>query len=202
MKTEYVSKDWTVKELQQFIREETNSVNRKLIEYYADNPTPAPQIEQMKNRLVMLGTGKEQKHGGIALGLRGKTKAELIVQARALEEFIQTDIYTPEAMREQEEKFQDQYTKFTGDRPDLQLTESEYKDLVETFGALGDHVLNMWGSEEVAALYNDYAKQEEKPKDFISLMVDAMRDIRNNPPAGGATKESLVDRFRDLAGME
>lgn len=194
--SEYVSKDWTVKQLDEFIRKETESINRRLIEYYDSTTEISPVIEQMRLRLVELATGKEQRHGGIALGLKGKTKAEKLVQARALEEFMQADIYTPESLRENEEKFTAQYEAFIKNRPDMNLTKAEYKDLVETMGALGDHIVNMWGSEEIASLYNDYRQAEEKPKDFISLMVDAMRDIKKNPPPNGATKEDLIDHFR------
>ena len=191
--SDYVSKDWTVKQLDAFIREATQSVNRKLIEYYADTPNPAPQVDQMRERLTLLGTGKEQRHGGIGLGLRGKTKAEKFAQARALQEFEQVDIYTPEALAEEEERFKESYETFTQNRPDLELSTAEYKDLVETFGALGDHIINMWGSEEVANLYSEYKQQGEKKKDFLSLIVDVNREAKGQ----GWTSEDLIDRFRE-----
>lgn len=191
--SDYVSKDWTVKQLDAFIREATESVNRKLIDYYADTPNPAPQVDQMRERLILLGTGKEQRHGGIAMGLKGKTKAEKFAQARALQEFNQIDIYTPEALAEEEERFKESYETFTQNRPDLELSSAEYKDLVETFGALGDHIINMWGSEEVANLYSEYKQQGEKKKDFLSLIVDVNREAKGQ----GWTSEDLIDRFRE-----
>ena len=196
MKTAIISDQWTTRELRAYIREETANMNRRLIEYYASSTDPNPVVSQLKERLLALGTGvKENKPieiQPIGLGLTNKTKSELLQQARALHEAINVDIYTPQGLREYGEKERQQYETFIKNRPALAgMSLEEYHDLVEAFGALGTHVLEEFGYEELAQIY--YSTKGVKKLD----LVEAVKDIKRETKGEGLDQTQLIDILRE-----
>lgn len=196
MKTAIISDLWTTRELRAYIREETANMNRRLIEYYASSTDPNPVVSQLKERLLALGTGvKENKPievQPIGLGLTYKTKSELLQQARALHEAINVDIYTPQGLREYGEKERLQYETFIKNRPALAgMSLEEYHDLVEAFGALGTHVLEEFGYEELAQIY--YSTNGVKKLN----LVEAVKDIKRETMGEGLDQTQLIDILRE-----
>ena len=196
MKTAIISDQWTTRELRAYIREETENMNRRLIEYYASETNPNPVVNQLKMRLLELGTGaKENKPveiQKIGLGLTNKTKSELLQQARALHEAINVDIYTPQGIRDYDEKEKQQYETFIKNRPALAgMSLDEYHDLVEAFGALGTHVLEEFGYEELAQIY--YSTKGVKKLD----LVEAVKDIKRETKGEGLDQTQLIDKLRE-----
>lgn len=196
MKTAIISDQWTTRELRAYIREETANMNRRFIEYYASSTDPNPVVSQLKERLLTLGTGvKENKPieiQPIGLGLTYKTKSELLQQARALHEAINVDIYTPQGLREYGEKEKQQYETFIKNRPALAgMSLEEYHDLVEAFGALGTHVLEEFGYEELAQIY--YSTKGVKKLD----LVEAVKDIKRETKGEGLDQTQLIDILRE-----
>ena len=196
MKTAIISDQWTTRELRAYIREETENMNRRLIEYYASETNPNPVVNQLKMRLLELGSGaKENKPveiQKIGLGLTNKTKPELLQQARALHEAINVDIYTPQGIRDYDEKEKQQYETFIKNRPALAgMSLDEYHDLVEAFGALGTHVLEEFGYEELAQIY--YSTKGVKKLD----LVEAVKDIKRETKGEGLDQTQLIDKLRE-----
>lgn len=196
MKTAIISDQWTTRELRAYIREETENMNRRLIEYYASETNPNPVVNQLKMRLLELGSGaKENKPveiQKIGLGLTNKTKSELLQQARALHEAINVDIYTPQGIRDYDEKEKQQYETFIKNRPALAgMSLDEYHDLVEAFGALGTHVLEEFGYEELAQIY--YSTKGVKKLD----LVEAVKDIKRETKGEGLDQTQLIDKLRE-----
>ena len=163
----------TTRELRAYIREMTPQANERLKSYEeslaAGTMTEKPIIEERAARLVAMGTGKKVR-GGIGLGLTYKTKAELIQQARGLEEFFAVDQFTPAALAEREEKTKQAYNSFkrTTRTP---LNFQEYKDLTEVFGAIGSHVLEEFG------IYNVIKTYEEMDESDRPNLIHHMKEV-------------------------
>lgn len=192
MKTDIISDKWTTRELKSYIREETASMNYRLLEYYESTTNPSPIVDKIKARLVELGTGKENKNGFIGLGLTYKTKAELLQQARALQEAKQVDIYTQQGLREYSEKEEAAYNTFIKNRPALAgMTLDEYHDLVEAFGALGSHIMEEFGYEELALIY--HSATSERKLDMVSAVKDTLRENKGT----GITQKTLIKSLRE-----
>lgn len=185
----------TTRELRAYIREMTPQVNERLKSYEeslaAGTMTKKPIIEERIARLVTMGsdTGRRVK-GGIGLGLTNKTKAELIQQARGLEEFFAVDQFTPAALAEREEKTKQAYNTFkrTTRTP---LNFQEYKDLTEVFGAIGSHVLEEFG------IYNVIKTYEEMDESDRPNLIHHMKEVMKESKGQGWTKEDLTDRLRE-----
>ncbi len=191
-KTEIINDAWTTRELRAYIRKETQNMNYRLLDYYENVEKPNPLVTQIKANLVKLGTGKEIKNGFIGLGLTYKTKAELIRQARALQQSLKIDIYSTEGKRQYKEKEEKQFKAFINNRPALKgMSQDDYHDMVEAFGALGNHVLESFGYEELANLYHS-AKTNQKI-DFVSIIVDMQKETKG----AGLDQTQLIDRLRE-----
>lgn len=187
-----INKSWTTRQLKDFIRESTASMNYRLIDYYDSETEPNDVVEKLRQRLIELGTGKESKNGYIGLGLSYKTKAELLQQARALNEALKIDIYTPAGIREYEQKERQQYETFIKNRPALaDMSIDEYHDLVEIFGSLGDHVLNQFGYEELAEIY--HSATSDKKLDMVKEVKDIERQYK---ASGGMVQTDIIDELR------
>ena len=82
--SDIIGSDWTTRQLREYIRNETQSINYKFMDYFASHEDPHPVVVSEFEKLKALGTGNV-KAEYIGLGLSNKTKAELIQQARALQ---------------------------------------------------------------------------------------------------------------------
>ena len=187
------SSSWTVKELKQFIREETRQINFDLYTMYEQGKKPTKAVLRERERLVQLGTGKETKQG-IGLGLSYKKKSELIQQARALKEFERIDFESPTAKKHysaQIDKAYKEYSKRKRASGQPKLSKESYVNFVETLGAVGDKVLQEFGYEAIAEEYrNSTGKQRTN---FLQAMVKVRRDLEGT----GATGESLIDALHE-----
>ena len=183
----------TTRELRAYIKEMTPEVNERYKSYKealtAGAMTDKPILEERHSRLVALGTGKETKRG-VGLGLTYKNKPELIQQARALEEFITLDIWTPAAQEEEKTETKKAYETFkqtTG----TSLNYEEYKDLTEVFGALGSHIVDEFGAYNITKLY------EEEDESQRRNLVHDINEIKKESKGAGWTKEDLIDALRE-----
>lgn len=189
MVKDIISKDWTTRELKDFIRKETESVNYKMIDYLASHEEPNPVMTATFEKLKALGTGNV-KAEYIGLGLSYKTKAELLQQARALQEANQADIYSDAAQKEYSEQEQAAYDTAI-DRYGIDMTQDEYHDFVEAMGALETHINNLGlGSREILMIFND-AGQDKK----INL-VEEFQNTRREMKSGWTTKK-FISRLRE-----
>lgn len=189
----------TTRELRAYIKELTPEVNERYKSYKealtAGAMTDKPILEERRARLVALGTGKETKRG-VGLGLTYKNKPELIQQARALEEFITLDVWTPAAQAEEETETKKAYESFKQtyllkNATATTLNYEEYKDLTEAFGALGSHIVDEFGAYNITKLY-----EEEDENQRIDLVHDII-EIKKESKGAGWTKEDLIDALRE-----
>lgn len=189
MKTEIISDKWTTRELRSFIKETTQSINYKFIEYMQSEEKPNPIAIAEFEKLKALGTGNV-KAEYIGLGLTYKTKGELLVQARALQEADQADFFTPEAQREYSEKETAAYNT-TKARYGLDMTQEEFHDFAESMGALDSYISNLGlGSKELLILY--YEADSSKRVNFASYFMETKREAQ----AGWST-DDFIDVLRE-----
>lgn len=189
----------TTRELRAYIKELTPEVNERYKSYEealtAGAMTDKPILEERRARLVALGTGKETKRG-VGLGLTYKNKPELIQQARALEEFISLDVWSPAAQEEEETETKKAYESFKQsyllkNATATTLNYEEYKDLTEVFGALGSHIVDEFGAYNITKLY------EEEDEDQRRNLVHDIIEINKESKGAGWTKEDLIDALRE-----
>lgn len=189
----------TTRELRAYIKELTPEVNERYKSYKealtAGAMTDKPILEERYSRLVSFGTGKETKRG-VGLGLTYKNKPELIQQARALEEFITLDIWTPAAQAEEETETKKAYESFKQsyllkNATATTLNYEEYKDLTEVFGALGSHIVDEFGAYNITKLYEE--EDENQRRDLVHDIIE----IKKESKGAGWTKEDLIDALRE-----
>lgn len=189
----------TTRELRAYIKEMTPEVNERYKSYKealtAGAMTDKPILEERHSRLVALGTGKETKRG-VGLGLTYKNKPELIQQARALEEFIALDAWSPAALAEEETETKIAYESFKysyllKNATATTLNYEEYKDLTEVFGALGIHIVDEFGAYNITKLY------EEEDESQRRNLVHDINEIKKESKGAGWTKEDLIDALRE-----
>lgn len=188
------SSSMTTRELRAYIREATKEVNKELIMSYespAELKKDNPLLYQQRNKLIELGTGKEYR-GGVGLGLTYKTKIELVLQARALKETF--NIIAPsEQTEKEEERVEKAYETFVNNRPGITMSESEYKEMTETLGAIGTHVFNEFGYESFIETYDEARDEGKNNKNVVDAMVQTIREARGQ----SWTTEDMINSLRD-----
>ena len=185
----------TIKELKAYIKENTTSVNKALESYYESGKDIATVNKQISKMKQLSGISKKDNRYIIA-NFRGKRKVELVRQARELTYFSNWDIDTPSGIEKASEKELKAYETFSS-RPEFQdIDFSEWRSLVEAFGAFGDK-LNSYGYEHgnIAHLYNNIPKDERKVDIF-----KAMQDSVDDSPSL-TVDERLVDIDKRVRGL-
>lgn len=189
--------DWTTRQLRAWIRRATQDLNREFLdlqETTTDLKKDNPLLYEQRNRLIELGTGKEYKDG-IGLGLTYKTKSELIMQARALRETYNI-LETPEQYEKAIEKTEKAYATFTRNRPGLNMSFAEYKQMTETIGAMGQHALHEFGYESFIEKYDEARSEGRSNRSIMDAVVEAQRAQRNDRSRSW-TPESMIDFVND-----
>ena len=115
-------KDKTVKELQSEIRDLTKQVNTRVasIKLTRELPKDVEQAVNYMKRLSGVKTGVDKTTRAkqeIGLGLKGKSKAELILQARELSSFLRWDIESEEGLRQLESREKTEWETFERNHP-------------------------------------------------------------------------------------
>lgn len=198
MKTDIISDKWTTRELRAFIRQETQSVNYKFIDYIQSEEKPNPIALAEFEKLKALGTGNINAEY-IGLGLSNKTKGELLVQARALQEAQQADFFTPEAKREYKEKEEQAYTT-TKNKYGFKMSQEDYHNFVENMGALDEYIKNLGlGSKELLHTY--YSAKKGKRVNFAKYFMEVKREKERNPKSI-VTTDDFIDKLMEKVTEE
>lgn len=194
--------EMTTRELRAYIRQLTPQVNENY-KSYQDALTkgamqPKPILEERHARLVSLGQGQKTKRAAdpsktVGMGLSLKKKSVLIVQARALEQFIKIDTWSPAAIKKADAKARKAFKTFKR-RQMTTLSFEQYKDLTEVMGAVGEHVLNEFGVYNIIKTY-EQAVQQGKKKEYN--IAREMENILTETHGQGKTKQEIVDILRE-----
>ena len=200
-------KDKTVKELQSEIRELTKQVNTRVasIKLTRELPKDVEQAVNYMKRLSGVETGVDRTTRAkqeIGLGLKGKRKKELILQARELSSFLRWDIESEEGLRQLEAREKTEWETFERNHPGWEY--EDWRKFVEVSGALGSDIINKFGSETIAS---DFIKRIQPNDDGTPSNIDgetylrAMLDTIKESEGKGLSQTKLVDLLRDKLGQ-
>ena len=197
-------KDKTVKELQSEIRDLTKQVNTRVasIKLTREIPKDVEQAVNYMKRLSGVKTGVDKTTRAkqeIGLGLKGKSKAELILQARELSSFLRWDIESEEGLRQLEAREKTEWESFENNHPGW--TYEDWRKFVEVSGALGSDIINKFGSETIASDFLKRIRTNDVESTDGDKYIKAMMDAIKESEGAGLSQTELVDLFRDKLGQ-
>lgn len=191
------SKEWTTDKLRKYVSWASSVVNKRLLEYKAQVDIGAIEesklLEREIDRLQNILGKSTKKNWFFGVGYEKRRKKELLFKARSLYQFTKWDMYTPQAMRELEDKYEKAYKQFNLLYAEYgsSLSREDYSELVTIFGVIGDEILTQFGSDTVANIYS--TASESKKHNLLSYMLD----IYNESKGKGWTSEELADRLAE-----
>ena len=197
-------KDKTVKELQSEIRELTKQVNTRVasIKLTRELPKDVEQAVNYMKRLSGVETGVDRTTRAkqeIGLGLKGKNKAELILQARELSSFLRSDIESEEGLRQLESREKTEWETFEQNHPGWSY--EDWRKFVEVSGALGSDIINKFGSETIASDFLKRIRTNDVESTDGDKYIKAMMDAIKESEGAGLSQTELVDLLRDKLGQ-
>ena len=197
-------KDKTVKELQSEIRDLTKQVNTRVasIKLTRELPKDVEQAVNYMKRLSGVETGVDRTTRAkqeIGLGLKGKKKAELILQARELSSFLRWDIESEEGLRQLEAREKAEWESFEKNHPGWAY--EEWRKFVEVSGALGSDIINKFGSETIASDFLKRIRTNDVELTDGDKYIKAMMDSIKVSEGAGLSQTELVDLLRDKLGQ-
>lgn len=182
----------TVKELKNAIR----WANVRISEAYGKITGSKKKGSATDRKLIQRKVEKlEHKYGKgrntlLKLGFRGKRKAELESQLSELEAFADyAETVDTRTHKRKNTQTHAAYKTFKENYGFKNLKYSDYKELVIIFGAVGDKIVNQYGSNNLMELYT-HADAEQKTN-FLNTMLDVMSDSKGQ----GWTSEQLYDEM-------
>ena len=197
-------KDKTVKELQSEIRELTKQVNTRVasIKLTRELPKDVEQAVNYMKRLSGVKTGVDKTTRAkqeIGLGLKGKSKKELILQARELSSFLRWDIESEEGLRQLESREKTEWETFERNHPGWSY--EDWRKFVEVSGALGSDIINKFGSETIASDFLKRIRTNDVESTDGDKYIKAMMDAIKESEGAGLSQTELVDLLRDKLGQ-
>ena len=197
-------KDKTVKELQSEIRELTKQVNTRVasIKLTRELPKDVEQAVNYMKRLSGVKTGVDKTTRAkqeIGLGLKGKKKTELILQARELSSFLRWDIESEEGLRQLEAREKTEWESFEKNHPGWAY--EDWRKFVEVSGALGSDIINKFGSETIASDFLKRIRTNDVESTDGDKYIKAMMDAIKESEGAGLSQTELVDLLRDKLGQ-
>ena len=197
-------KDKTVKELQSEIRELTKQVNTRVasIKLTRELPKDVEQAVNYMKRLSGVKTGVDKTTRAkqeIGLGLKGKRKKELILQARELSSFLRWDIESEEGLRQLESREKTEWETFEKNHPGWSY--EDWRKFVEVSGALGSDIINKFGSETIASDFLKRIRTNDVELTDGDKYIKAMMDSIKESEGAGLSQTELVDLLRDKLGQ-
>lgn len=197
-------KDKTVKELQSEIRELTKQVNTRVasIKLTRELPKDVEQAVNYMKRLSGVKTGVDKttrQKQEIGLGLKGKSKTELILQARELSSFLRWDIESEEGLRQLEAREKAEWESFEKNHQGWSY--EEWRKFVEVSGALGSDIINKFGSETIASDFLKRIRTNDVELTDGDKYIKAMMDSIKESEGKGLSQTELVDLLRNKLGQ-
>lgn len=158
-------KDMSIRELQAQIRFKVNQVN---IDLY-DKPELLDSYAVQQTISKLQGVGAVGKNGNIiGLGFyKNRSKESYIRQLRELDyaEPLLSDYDGAAALEDKYKRARDTFLSKKANKQ-RKMTEEDWRDMVETFGAISDEVLEKYGSNQVVDLFNE----KTRSLDMVDLM--------------------------------
>jgi hypothetical protein len=144
---------WSTRKLRNWIKEHTKKINQTLAEY--DNAVKLGVVKQndfledAAHDLQAMATGRVSDKLHVKIGVTGKTKRQLLEQARGLLSFEKIDIYSPAAIRKQEQEDKIKRRSFNRNWG-TNLNNQQWRTTVRVLNAVRD-LLDDFGYDDVEA---------------------------------------------------
>ena len=200
---------YTRKELMEMIREDTTELNKRIFEYRQSNVSfkdvenniaKIKEISGSKSGRQLINVDGKKRYREVEIGvgnITSKSKSELILQARELHSFLQWDISTPEGQRQWEAREKKEWETFNKNFSEYGLTKNEWRDLVEVFGAVGESILNQFGSGQGSNASGSIVREfKNASQSGRTNLVKEMREVLKENKGTGATEEDNLDLLR------
>lgn len=183
----------SITQLKGAIRKKTERIN-KLLNINADLRSSFA-VEQTVKKLQGIGA-KGRKGNVIGLGFRkGRSKESLARQLRELE-YAEPLLADYKGMEMLDEKYRKARDTFMASGDFENMSESEWRDVVETFGAVGKEVVEQFDSTAIANQFNENTRNV----DMVQLMQRTLKETKGM----GLTKDELtqvfIDKLTELIG--
>lgn len=181
----------TVKELHEAIRQQTQEVNKRLIEYYEAGGTDKlvnKEIDYLKSV-----TGTSGRSNYISMRTHRKKKAELELQLSELRYFNEWDIFTPRGQAERTRREQQAwraYKRNSGSR----LQFDTWRKMVTIMGTIGKDIFNQFGGS-YSNVIEEAVRKGRKPGEIINTLKDVVKD---NEGKGKSTTDYMDDLISRL----
>lgn len=202
----------TVKQLKEEIKSNTEELNRRIDEYRKSGKT-LKDVEQnielikrisgvKKGRQAIIEDKKVIGYREVEIGtgnLNKAIKSHLIRQARELQSFLKWDISTPTGQRQWEDREETEWQTFNKHFSEYGLNKNEWRNLVEIFGAVGEAVLNQFGSGSGNQASGVLVREYKNANDIARAnIVKEMHEVLKNSEGQGKSAEDLVDDLHKL----
>lgn len=192
------SRAWSKKsatELKRYISKSIKDINKR---EFSDKVT-----REAFNRLGEEITGFTKK-GKLSARMIGKTKEELLFEARNLHNFLEWDYTSNIGKKELQGKYRDAYEKFKEKEGNKNISQETYETYVELMNAFGD-LSKAYDSDQV----RDWVEKIEQNKsltykDLQDLMLEYADELKDNRkikhPGLGKTerRNSITDMLEQL----
>jgi hypothetical protein len=179
----------TIPELKANIRYRTNQLNIELYDHpeYKDNYAVSQAITKLQ------GVGAKGRNGNtVGLGFKsGRSRESYVRQLRELD-FAVPLVTDYEGRQYLEEKYNNSYNKFSTTHPEI--SKEDWRDMVETFGAVGKSLVDEFGSDNIVDLFTDKSRSID--------MVGLMKKAKDNMKGKSASQQDMVDEFMKLMANE
>lgn len=168
---DFNAKSWSKRnalELKQYISHAVRDINRR---EYSDKVS-----QEAYKRLGEDITGFTKK-GNLSARMVGKTKEELLFEARSLHNFLSWDYTSNVGRRELQNKYKESYEKFKSKKKNENITQEIYETYVELMNAFGD-LSKAYDSDQV----KEWVDQIED-SEYLSYkdLQDAMIEYADKP---------------------
>lgn len=147
-------KEYSKTQLTYMAGELNRQINRDIQKYRAMDGNNASINQAIRNLQAITGKGR-QGEWSIGTG-SGKTKQGLIRQIREMEYFNNIDINSDFGKTALEEKYKKSFKEFS--KHIEGVTQEQYREITEAFGALGSELVEKFESDTVAAAYVESGK--------------------------------------------
>lgn len=175
---------YTVKELKEGIRQRTDSIN-KLLKVNGDlrGKFAVEQTIQKLQKTGAEGIGDNILGYGLS---KSRTKESLYRQLRELE-YAEPLLSDYKGIEYLEEKYRSAKDSFLGSLEYSNMSEKEWRDVVETFGALGKEIVQRFDSTSIAEHFSEATHEI----DMVKLMQDTLKETKGM----GLSQQALTEYF-------
>lgn len=170
------SKKWTVREIQQWIREQTKKANEIVKKVFGGELTDSRYAEEIRKMQKATGQKRTGIENPISLLFRGKTKNQLLSQSRKLRNFFKADEEI-RAKEESDKRAKRAYETFK-ERYGEDISRDTFNKMRDVFGGLNlkdwniesdyvagniiDNLENGYTVKEITDAWNTVLSEDEK----------------------------------------